>query len=90
MASKKENRELNNQQKNKKIHGRIHSSIDYSDDLSKNKLVSLTDRENIINKAAYYLAENRGFTPGFEMADWLDAEIRVDDMLNQQDTETTI
>jgi hypothetical protein len=31
-------------------------------------------RQEAIAKAAYYKAERRGFAPGFEMQDWLDAE----------------
>lgn len=31
-------------------------------------------REQQVATAAYYLAEKRGFTPGNEIADWLEAE----------------
>lgn len=31
-------------------------------------------REQMIAEAAYYRAEQRGFTPGNEMTDWLEAE----------------
>lgn len=30
-----------------------------------------------IAEAAYFLAEQRGFSPGFEMEDWLAAEAQV-------------
>lgn len=35
-------------------------------------------REQMIAKAAYFLAERRGFAPGNEMSDWLQAEADVD------------
>lgn len=38
-------------------------------------------REARIAEAAYWRAERRGFTPGHELDDWLDAEREVD---NQQ------
>lgn len=36
------------------------------------------DREARIAEAAYYRAEARGFAPGQELEDWLDAEREVD------------
>lgn len=38
-------------------------------------------REQLIAEAAYYRAEQRGFQPGNEMADWFEAESAVDRML---------
>lgn len=38
-------------------------------------------REQLISEAAYYKAEQRGFQPGSEMADWFDAEADVERML---------
>ncbi len=32
---------------------------------------------SMIEKAAYQLAEKRGFIPGHELEDWLEAEIQV-------------
>jgi hypothetical protein len=34
----------------------------------------LPDRDARIAELAYYKAESRGFEPGYEMEDWLDAE----------------
>jgi hypothetical protein len=34
--------------------------------------------ESLVAEAAYYRAEQRGFTPGNEMADWLDAEREIE------------
>jgi hypothetical protein len=39
------------------------------------------DRYRMIAEAAYYRAEQRGFTPGSELDDWLAAEIEVDALL---------
>lgn len=36
------------------------------------------DRQGLIAKAAYYLAERRHFEPGHELEDWLAAESEVD------------
>ena len=36
------------------------------------------DREEMVAKAAYYLAEQRGFRPGQELDDWLKAEAQID------------
>lgn len=35
-------------------------------------------RESLIRERAYYLAEQRGFVPGYEERDWLAAENDVD------------
>jgi hypothetical protein len=35
-------------------------------------------RHEMIAKAAYYIAEQRGFAPGHEFADWCAAEAAVD------------
>ena len=38
-------------------------------------------RELMIAEAAYYRAEQRGFAPGNEMSDWLEAEADVEKVL---------
>ena len=38
-------------------------------------------REIMIAEAAYYIAERRGFEPGAEMDDWLEAESEIDQLL---------
>ena len=38
-------------------------------------------REQMIAEAAYFRAEQRGFVPGNEMSDWLQAEADVEAML---------
>jgi hypothetical protein len=38
-------------------------------------------REQMIAEAAYYRAERRGFAPGNEMSDWLEAEADVEGVL---------
>lgn len=37
-----------------------------------------SDRQHMISEAAYFLAQQRGFVPGQEMQDWLQAEQQVD------------
>ena len=39
-------------------------------------------REQIISEAAYFYAERRGFIPGNEMSDWLQAEADIESMSN--------
>jgi hypothetical protein len=38
-------------------------------------------RELMIAEAAYYIAERRGFEPGGELDDWLEAESEIDRLL---------
>ncbi len=37
-----------------------------------------TERQHMIERAAYFRSQQRGFVPGFEMEDWLAAEAEVD------------
>jgi hypothetical protein len=43
--------------------------------------VSAPERAQMIATAAYYRAQERGFVPGFELRDWLEAEAAVDRLL---------
>ncbi len=43
--------------------------------------LSTRERRQMIAVAAYYLAEQRGFAPGGEEADWLHAERLIDAMI---------
>lgn len=38
---------------------------------------SAQERERLIAQAAYYRAEKRGFAPGCELQDWVEAEAEV-------------
>lgn len=40
------------------------------------------ERAAMIAVAAYYRAEKRGFAPGAELEDWLDAEVEVARLLS--------
>jgi hypothetical protein len=42
------------------------------------KDITPVDRQQLIAEAAYYIAERRGFSPGNELEDWLQAEQEVD------------
>ena len=45
------------------------------------KADELPAREERIRIAAYLLAEQRGFTPGHELSDWLAAEAEIDRLM---------
>lgn len=42
------------------------------------------ERHEMIAQAAYYRAEERGFTSGDPQADWLGAETEIDKQLTEQ------
>jgi hypothetical protein len=46
-------------------------------------------RHRMIAEAAYFLAEARGFAPGYELEDWLAAETGIDHVLTFVDYRTT-
>ncbi|HEX9180525.1 MAG TPA: DUF2934 domain-containing protein [Burkholderiales bacterium] len=54
---------------------RARSAADFS--------ISAEQRQRMIQEAAYYRAEQRGFTPGDAMADWLAAEAEVNALLEK-------
>jgi len=39
--------------------------------------LSLQERERLVAQAAYFRAEKRGFEPGCELQDWVEAEAEV-------------
>ena len=39
--------------------------------------MSAQERQNLIARAAYFRAERRGFAPGSELQDWVEAEAEV-------------
>lgn len=41
------------------------------------------DRDRMVAEAAYYRAERRGFSPGAELEDWLEAEAEIDRLLGR-------
>jgi Protein of unknown function (DUF2934) len=45
--------------------------------------VSSEERHQLIAKAAYFHAEQRSFAPGYEMEDWLKAEVEIETRLTQ-------
>ncbi len=48
---------------------------------AKSRTIDPDARQMMIAEAAYYLAEKRGFTPGGELQDWLDAEAQIETSL---------
>lgn len=49
---------------------------------AKKQSITAQERERMIAAAAYYRAECRGFAPGRELEDWLEAEAEIDRQLN--------
>ncbi len=45
--------------------------------------VTAEERRELISKAAYSRSERRGFAPGADLQDWLEAEAEVDEMLRK-------
>jgi DUF2934 family protein len=45
--------------------------------------ISPQERQRMIEEAAYYRAQQRGFAPGNEMEDWVAAETEVDARLGR-------
>jgi len=45
--------------------------------------VPTEQRRNYVEVAAYYIAEGHGFTPGRELADWAEAEAKIDRLLRE-------
>ncbi len=48
--------------------------------------IDSTDRGTMIAEAAYFLAERRQFTPGYELDDWLAAEQQIGALLGHTST----
>lgn len=49
--------------------------------------VRAEQRHALIERAAYRLAERRGFSPGEELDDWLAAEVEVDRQLGETEAD---
>jgi len=43
----------------------------------KQHIISAEERQQMIGEAAYFLAEQRKFSPGYELNDWLRAEAQI-------------
>ena len=39
--------------------------------------INAGERQRLVERAAYFRAERRGFAPGFELQDWVEAEAEV-------------
>ena len=44
---------------------------------SSGPILSAQERERLVAQAAYFRAEKRGFAPGCELQDWVEAEAEV-------------
>lgn len=47
--------------------------------------VTAERRRTMIAEAAYFRAQSRGFAPGSELGDWLEAEWSVDELLAEHE-----
>ena len=47
----------------------------------KTAMVSVEQRRNYVEVAAYHIAERRGFAPGDPLADWIQAEAEIDRLI---------
>ena len=50
---------------------------------AKEQVISAQERESRIAAAVYYRAERRGFAPGQELADWIEAEMEIERQLGR-------
>lgn len=48
---------------------------------TKAKTISPEERHNLIEVAAYYIAERHGFSDGRQEQDWLEASKQIDEMI---------
>jgi len=55
-----------------------------SDELDSSSANTDCPIEEMIAVAAYFRAEQRGFTPGNEMSDWLEAKTEVEESLGKR------
>lgn len=44
---------------------------------------SFEERQRWVATAAYHRAEKRGFAPGYEVQDWLDAEVEISELVGK-------
>ncbi len=51
--------------------------------ISKRETAPVVERQKKVSEAAYYLAEQRGFSAGDELGDWLQAEQQIDATFSQ-------
>lgn len=63
-----------------KIHGKFKTSATRRqiDESPAPAAVDPKERFHEVAEAAYFRAEHRGFLPGYELDDWLDAEAELD------------
>ena len=52
---------------------------DVDQEISAARVDDVDVHQSMIAEAAYYKAESRGFAPGYEMEDWLEAENDIRD-----------
>jgi hypothetical protein len=51
---------------------------------ARNDLVPASLRYDMISQAAYFRAQSRGFSPGRDLEDWLEAEQEIDEIIRRR------
>jgi len=67
--------------KGSSVVGKINPPPVRRDPVPQEGVVGPEARGQMISEAAYYRAARRGFAPGNEMEDWLQAEIEIDSLI---------
>jgi len=73
----------------KRTQRRRSTDIDPDTPVAGPNFVDPQQRAGLIARVAYFRAMDRGFEPGYELADWLAAEAQVDAELLQGTAEAT-
>jgi hypothetical protein len=79
MAKKGEVVQIAKQKSSKRMPGKIKKRAQTAE-------VNGREKRELIGEAAYYRAERRGFVPGFELEDWLAAELEIEGFLRKPPT----
>jgi hypothetical protein len=59
------------------------AEVKMADEISAMIQVTSGEKHHLIAEAAYYRAEQRSFTPGNELEDWLNAEAEIETILTK-------
>ena len=54
-----------------------------AESVAQSRMIDPDARQMMIAEAAYFLARRRGFAPGGELQDWLDAEAQIEASLRE-------
>ncbi|MEI8362330.1 MAG: DUF2934 domain-containing protein [Betaproteobacteria bacterium] len=54
-----------------------HTEVAHIEPVDDQHAIDLANYQELVSKAAYFIAEHRNFVPGNEMGDWLKAEADI-------------